>query len=241
MIKKKKIIISDIDGTFLARGGSGTEKNIEAAKRFAAAGGLFTFASGRMNIDNLVPAWREFVSAPLLLCNGALVKDTSGEVLWEDAMDADLARSVHEACLTTGLDGTGSEIYTLDGNTFYKVIVWTKKENFDSLEKMLRERFGERCSYTYSCATLLEMMPPRVSKASAIDKLRDYYKKTGYELTVYAVGDYINDLEMLRSADISACPDDAHGEVKKISDIILCPSGEGAVAELIRKITEEEI
>ena len=241
MMKKKKIIISDIDGTFLARGGSGTEKNIKAAKHFVCAGGLFTFASGRLNIDDLIPTWREFVTAPLLLCNGALVKNTAGEVLWEDPMDADLAREVHKACLTTGLDGTGSEIYTLDGSTFYKVTVWTKRDNLDRIERMLRGRFGERCSYTYSCETLLEMMPPHVSKASAIEKLRDYYKKTGYELTVYAVGDYINDLEMLVSADISACPDDAHDEVKKISDIILCPSGEGAVAELIRKITEEEI
>ena len=49
-----------------------------------------------------------------------------------------------------------------------------------------------------------------------------------------SIGDFDNDLEMIREADLGACPSNAEESVKKAADIVLTHSCEdGAVAELI--------
>ena len=52
-----------------------------------------------------------------------------------------------------------------------------------------------------------------------------------------AIGDFDNDIEMIREADFGACPANAEESVKKASDLVLKKTNdEGAVAELINHI-----
>ena len=51
-----------------------------------------------------------------------------------------------------------------------------------------------------------------------------------------AIGDYYNDMELLRTADISAAPANALPEVRETADHIVCSNNEGAVADLIERI-----
>jgi hydroxymethylpyrimidine pyrophosphatase-like HAD family hydrolase len=52
-----------------------------------------------------------------------------------------------------------------------------------------------------------------------------------------AIGDFNTDIEMLKAADIGACPANAEEEVKQAADIILeNTNDQGAVAELINYI-----
>ena len=66
-----------------------------------------------------------------------------------------------------------------------------------------------------------------------IEYLRQVYSTDEKRATIIAVGDYENDIEMLKAADIAACPDNAMESVRNICDIKLCHHDMGAIAQLI--------
>ena len=71
------LIVSDIDDTFLGKGGVIVQKNIDALKYFLSEGGKFTFATGRVHgsLLNSIPQAREIISAPGIMSNGAYLYD----------------------------------------------------------------------------------------------------------------------------------------------------------------------
>ncbi len=76
-----------------------------------------------------------------------------------------------------------------------------------------------------------EQLPFGVSKASALLELSKILNvKKG---KIFAIGDYYNDLEMLKTADISAVPCDSPEDVKQYADYITVPCLGGAVADFI--------
>ena len=94
----------------------------------------------------------------------------------------------------------------------------------------------EGVRFVFSDITMFEMLPGSSSKGDAIEKLTTI---TGVKReNVVAIGDYHNDLEMLRFAGISAAPSNAHEDVKDVADLIVGPSSEGAVADFIEYLEE---
>ena len=75
------IIVSDIDGTFLGKGGRMVPENLEAIEYFKKEGGLFTIATGReiMNIPSVVPNIRTLCNAPVIAVNGACIWDAASD------------------------------------------------------------------------------------------------------------------------------------------------------------------
>ena len=59
------------------------------------------------------------------------------------------------------------------------------------------------------------------------------------ERKLACIGDYFNDYEMLKSADIAACPSNAAQGIKDICDIVTCSNDEGAIAGLISALCGE--
>ena len=76
-----------------------------------------------------------------------------------------------------------------------------------------------------------EQIPNGVSKASSLNKLCEILeiRKGGF----FAIGDYYNDLEMIKNADISACPNDSPEDIKKYATLTVCCVHDGAVADFI--------
>lgn len=76
------------------------------------------------------------------------------------------------------------------------------------------------------------------SKATGIKTVADYY---GIDIkNTVAMGDSINDLDMLKAAGISVCMGDGDEELKKICDIVTCNAPDGGVAQAIYKVINEE-
>ena len=75
------------------------------------------------------------------------------------------------------------------------------------------------------------------TKGSAIKFIKDFLPHIH---TCVAIGDYENDIPMLKAADIAVCVGDGSKEVKEKADLIVANAKEGAVADLIR-ILEEKI
>ena len=82
----------------------------------------------------------------------------------------------------------------------------------------------------------LEVVPNGVSKATAIGKLCEIFKIDAAK--TYAIGDFYNDLPMLKSAAISAATAGAPDDVKSVADYITVSCEDGAVADFIDYLTK---
>ena len=71
------IIVTDLDGTYIAKTEDGEKRNREKIEYFKANGGHFTFATGRniQQILNSIPDAAELVNHPIICCNGAYLYD----------------------------------------------------------------------------------------------------------------------------------------------------------------------
>lgn len=80
-----------------------------------------------------------------------------------------------------------------------------------------------------------EQVPTGVSKAVGLIKL---CKILGISKgCVFAMGDYYNDLEMIKTADISAVPENAPDDIKLHADFVAGKCEDGAVADFIDYLT----
>lgn len=77
---------------------------------------------------------------------------------------------------------------------------------------------------------LLEVFAPGVSKAAGIERLR---RRIAADRVV-VFGDNLNDIPMLRAADMAVAVDNALPEVKEIADIVIGPNTADSVARFIR-------
>ena len=119
---------------------------------------------------------------------------------------------------------------------FYKIVFDDSAEALVKLEKRLKAEFPGVYEYNRSRSTLLELQRSGITKASLLGEFREYYKKQGRDIVLYACGDNNNDEEMLRNADVAVCPSNASNEVKAICDMCLCSNNEGVLADLIYKL-----
>ena len=79
-----------------------------------------------------------------------------------------------------------------------------------------------------------ELLPRGVNKATGVAAIRALPVFAGR--TLFAVGDYWNDYELLRASDVACAPSNAIDEIRAICAHILPSHNDGAVAHLIRDV-----
>lgn len=82
----------------------------------------------------------------------------------------------------------------------------------------------------------LEQLPHNVSKASTILKLAEMLNVEKDK--IFAIGDYYNDLAMIKLANIGALTADSPDDLKEFADYITCSCEDGAVADFIDYLKE---
>lgn len=78
-----------------------------------------------------------------------------------------------------------------------------------------------------------ELLPMGVNKGKMIIHMRRYLST---DCKIYAVGDYYNDIEMIRNADIGIATANAPGELQEMADYVCADCNEGAIADIIENI-----
>jgi hydroxymethylpyrimidine pyrophosphatase-like HAD family hydrolase len=73
-----------------------------------------------------------------------------------------------------------------------------------------------------------------------LQKLKKHLNGTK-KRTVIACGDFENDTEMLKAADVAVAPENALDSVKEVADLVLCHCQEGLIADVIERIERGEI
>lgn len=169
---------------------------------------LFTLADDLINIyhigGELLPLQREFVEERLDSPFKCFHIDPRGA----DTLPADIENTI----------------------LFYTMIPDAKAASTYELTRRLE---GVRAQYYHDIygpeVGILEAFAPAATKAAA---LRTLARKCGADLTV-CFGDNINDLPMMREADIAVAVDNALPEVKAAADIVIGPNTEDSVARFI--------
>lgn len=100
-----------------------------------------------------------------------------------------------------------------------------------SLLRFIDEHCAEGTNRVLSAPFFYELLPEGVSKAYGYKQL---LRVTGSEdrFTV-AAGDYPNDAEMVRSADLGVAVSNAHDEVKSSADVIIGSNNEDPMTQII--------
>lgn len=102
--------------------------------------------------------------------------------------------------------------------------------------KMLSERFGERLRATTSGSRYVEICASQASKLSAMRRLAALHHIDVHH--VMAIGDNLNDLEMIACAGVGIAVGNAPDEVKAAADYACSHSSASGVVEALRMLVQ---
>ncbi len=257
------LLVSDLDGTLVTDKKIIPERNISAVERFIKKGGRFTFATGRSVMGTLKFTDKVMPNTPIITYNGGCIYDVEKQkTLWNSFLPptADLIiREVKNHFPDVGIEVYSSQhVYAVNRNKHTKAHISfgdlseyerTVDEIPDNLNKILFSCDGDRlaevashlesidhsgCVYVFSAPIYLEVLPEGVSKGATVKILADMLRIPNGK--IFGIGDYYNDIELIKASAVSAVPADAPDDMKKIADIVTCKCEDGAVADFIEYI-----
>ena len=256
------LFCTDLDGTLYASDGTVPKANLEAIEYFKSEGGLFTFITGRLpqTASGVYDAVKP--NAPYGCVNGAGIYDGEAEkFIWSMDLHGDfieLVRDVDKSLPEIGIQlNTEKEIYINKGNSsmdnFLAVTGIDRVECHyeDVAEPTLKVVFGHDDAeqiaalasllashpkahlfdFIRSERTLYEILPKGASKGTALRKMTELF---GIDIAkTVAVGDYNNDISMLKVAGAGFAVANAVPEVKAVADYLTADNNEGAIAAIV--------
>ncbi len=117
-----------------------------------------------------------------------------------------------------------------------KVLISSEEENLGKIEGFIRENY-KNVSITTGGTTSLELGPEGVSKGAALEILAEHLNIPIEN--IIAVGDNLNDVEMLKTAGHSFAVANCRRELKEYADYTICSNDEHALAELVNWAVSE--
>ena len=237
------------------------QRSMASIKRFMEKGGTFSIASGRQHLD-ILPFFQGLVpNAPLVQGNGTSLYDCRQKSLLHSlpltqkykeeciamckahpwiwavtgTVDTVMQISMGDARDETNRSITGDAISIeefLQGEYMKVVYVVADPDQVPQLQA-LTEAFetADQMQQTLSSPVFLECYDIRAGKGVGVRRAMEL---TGMQdKTLVCIGDFYNDVPMLKVADIAACPANAPDDIKAMCQIITCDNNEGALADLI--------
>jgi Cof subfamily protein (haloacid dehalogenase superfamily) len=265
----KIILLSDMDGTLLGDRLNVSERNRRAIEKFITKGGTFGIATGRG--PAIAKPFIEGVktNGPSIVYNGAMLydfrKDTVMEVitLKKDGLTdilswiltehkemmvyvytEDEGHLISDLCLADEevLEGhTPYVVSTLDevsSMEWVKILLAGNNENLGAVRSLLEGKNLTDCRWVNSSDIFLEILPAGVSKATLFPKLKERF---GRDMNIVVLGDYYNDLEMLKEADYSVAMGNAPEDLKVLAKEVTGTNLEDGVALFIERLLEGSV
>ena len=264
------LLCTDLDGTLLKNDRSLSQRNLDAIDHFKREGGAFTFVTGRMPhltgaiVEQLRP------NVPFGCINGGGLFDPfRGEYLWREELPPralSLVESVAEAFPDVGIqvngffrtwfcrendtmrlfrEATGIENHVCSyqevTEPMAKILFGTEiEEEIVGVEALLkRHPLAAEFDFIRSEKTLFEILPRGIHKGQAIRMLCRHLgidpKRT------IAMGDYCNDVPMLRTAELGIAVANACPEALAAADIVTVSNEEDALAQVVSDLETGKI
>lgn len=264
---KGRLLVCDMDGTLLDSSSKISSENKEAILRFVEGGGLFTLATGRP-IEAVKPYLPDLpINVPAILYNGAMIYDLKSDAIcWEDDLPSGIinpASRVIEHFPGIGMQVChGGRIYVVRRNDFtnahmirekfkpvfaelddipqpwIKILIAWEPEKLRDVEEFLNG-FSEPFRHVYSEPQFLEVLNKGVSKGNALRVLTNMLGLSN--ACVIAMGDNLNDVELIEEANIGIAVGNAHSSLKAAADMCCAHHDRNAVSEVIDWIREGKL
>ncbi len=264
------LICTDLDGTLLRNDKTISRENLDAIEYFKSEGGLFTFITGRLPCFSGKICETIHPNAPFGCINGGGIYDYyKKEYLWTlelDPLAIDLAEYVNDNVENMGVQLNAFErVYFCTENSamahfrertglpnlccgmrevkepLCKIIfVSDEPDKIRQTAELLRDHpDGDKFDYIHSEAHIYEILPQGSGKGSLLTRMAGILgidiKKT------VALGDFYNDVSMLRAAGVGIAVSNAVDEAKAAADLVTVSNEEHAVAKVISDIEKGTI
>jgi len=254
------MLVCDMDGTLLNSKLEVSDENVRAIEYFVDNGGVFTIATGRMELGvrkylRLLP-----VNAPVILYNGASIYDFEKEKsLWDIHLEGEISvilkdllnkftylgieifeggdsvyllRENEETEKHRKKEGFAPQIITVDQipDCLYKVILTADPNSLKDVENYLK---GKDTTFrmVYSEKQFLEILNKEASKGRA---LRELAKILGVSMSnVISMGDNQNDIEMVEMSGTGFAVENAQPDLLRIADYCSVHHDRHAVAYVV--------
>ena len=259
------LICTDLDGTLLRKDKSISKDNHDAIEYFKREGGYFTFITGRMPYTSRSLYEAIKPNAPVGCINGGGIYDFEREeYLWTMTLPRDaveLVEAVYEGVPSVGIQMNSLDriYFCRENERMAKFRRFTGAPNIvgdyrtldmpvakvvfgdDDEDKILRvaevlrdhPRTAE-FDYIRSERTLYEILPKGISKGNLLIRLAEIL---GVKMSrTVAIGDYNNDVSMIRMAGVGIAVANATEEAKAAADLITVSNEESAIAKIIEEI-----
>lgn len=252
-------LLSDMDDTLLSTDKSVCSRNREAIAHFQACGGHFSVATGRAPCTASHYLNGILVNGPSVLINGGLIyRFDTGETLFPHYMPPDyqqVVRRLAEHCPEVGIEvitqagihvarynevihrhigAAGFEYFSCAPDALpkqaFKVLFGVVEPQMEGFMQLADRLSHEGLYFVRTFSEYYEMLPTGINKGMALGQLRSLLRP-GDQLA--AIGDYYNDVELLRQADFSFAVGNAPDDIKALAQRVTCTNNEGAVADAI--------
>jgi Cof subfamily protein (haloacid dehalogenase superfamily) len=254
----KYLIFLDIDGTLLTRHGVAA-RTLEAIRRATSEGHLVFINTGRSKGNIPFSALADVPLTGIVAGLGAYI-EMQGEVLFSHAMSIEeITRTMQIADeINTGLVLEGEQML-IDYRPALLDPRWradrpsvesigelvedypTLRVSKISFTKPLPEKAINQLATRLSVInqpTYAEISSKGLSKATAIEFLKERFGVDNEH--VIAMGDSLNDVDMLRAAGIAVVMGDGHPDVLPLADFISIAAHEGGVGQAIETLVFEQ-
>lgn len=260
-----KLVVVDMDGTFL-----GSKKDFPAGggeiiQKLRAAGIMFCPASGRQfqTLENMFRPWRE--GMPFIAENGGNVM-MDGEQIWRKTLPVEVAGAVVDAVRALAADGEDTGVVVC-GPTAYaersderfyaetlhyydaNAIVDDVKEHIDVAYKLGVLDFGDPTVRLIDAVNEAAAGQAQVVRSGAywtdVNPLNSHkgigLAKLQEKLGIAAAetvcfGDFHNDIEMFEHAEFTFAMENGEPEVKEAARFIVPPNTEAGVLQVLRAL-----
>ena len=248
------LICTDFDGTFALPDAQLSDENVEAVRYFQDQGGLFTVASGRSAQFIRKYADRFRPNAPLIVMNGSMICDENdGHVLHCFPMPRSILEVLDDLA-KTGLSKRmslwnefeirddwqcengilPSECFSDLPEPWFKTVIQSDSESTLKIRDLFLKRYGKYFHCGRSWPEGFEIHSLESGKGECVRVLKEMY--AGRIHTTIGVGDYENDLSLVRDTDIGFAVENAIDAVKAAAKRVTVSNREHAIARIISEL-----
>lgn len=256
------LFCTDLDGTLYTTDKTVSKENLDAIEYFKSEGGIFTFITGREPKTAKDICKTISPNAPYGCLNGGGIYDyVKDKYLWKIALPnevIELVGLVDEQMPAMGIMlNTQSDIIFSKDNAamqWFRAVTGVPKiacdyrqvkepvlkvvfahesgEEMDKLARLLTSQpTADNFDFIRSEFRLFEILPKGASKGNLLCKMAKLLN-INIEKTI-AVGDYNNDVSMIKAAGLGFAVSNAVPEAKAAADYITVSNNESAIAAII--------
>ena len=256
-----KLIASDMDGTLLNSNNEINEEFFEVFNKLKEKEIIFAAASGRQYY-NLLNRFEKINDDIMFIAeNGTFVVYKGKEIL-VNSLDREVAKEL----IKIGRTVDNAYVILCGKKSAYiekrdeRLVKETKKyyERYEIVDDLTKveddilkvticdfsgsefnsnnyfKNYWDKLQVTVSGEIWLDITAKGVNKGVAIEKVQEIFDINPKETMVF--GDYLNDLEMMGKAYYSYAMENAHEDLKKVSNFIAKSNNDNGVVEAIKEV-----